>query len=98
LNEHLETLAAPAGRRAAVPQLGRDRLHWLLKAILSSRPDELACDECFDVVDTFTEFVLAARDPTEGMPLVQDHLDRCPPCREEFQALLDAVQALSRSD
>lgn len=98
MNEPLETLIAPAGRRAAVAQLGRDRLHWLLKAILSSRPDELACDECFDVVDTLAEFVLAARDPAEGMPLVQDHLDRCPPCREEFQALLDAVQALSRSD
>jgi RNA polymerase sigma-70 factor (ECF subfamily) len=28
-----------------------------------------------------------------GMPLVQDHLDRCGDCREEFELLLAALQA-----
>jgi hypothetical protein len=29
------------------------------------------------------------------MPLVQDHLERCGDCREEFQGLLAALQALA---
>ena len=32
---------------------------------------------------------------SEAMPLVQEHLDRCPPCREEYEVLLEALKALS---
>jgi len=29
------------------------------------------------------------------MPLVQDHLNRCGACREELEALLEAIQAIA---
>jgi predicted anti-sigma-YlaC factor YlaD len=38
--------------------------------------------------------VLAGKPAEEAMPLVQDHLHRCGPCREEFEALLDALKQL----
>jgi hypothetical protein len=78
--------------------LDRARLSWLLRIIFTERSDEIGCDECFEVVDTFAEFKLAGRGAAEAMPLVQDHLERCPPCRQEFEALLDALRAVSRSD
>jgi hypothetical protein len=79
-------------------KLDRAQLNWLVKLIFRTRQEELDCGECFEVVDAFAELKLAGRDAAEAMPLVQDHLDRCPPCREEFEALLDALRVVSRSD
>jgi predicted anti-sigma-YlaC factor YlaD len=38
---------------------------------------------------------LAGKNAAQAMPLVQDHLERCDDCREEFEALLAALRALS---
>jgi predicted anti-sigma-YlaC factor YlaD len=39
--------------------------------------------------------VLANEDAAVAMPLIEDHLNRCKGCREEFEALLDALRAVS---
>lgn len=83
-----------AGGERKSHTLDRAQLNWLLKAVFFTRPEELGCDECFEVVDAFAELELAGKNAAEAMPLVQDHLDRCPPCREEFGALLDALRAV----
>lgn len=72
-------------------------LRTVVKAIASTQDNELNCDECFDHVDCFAEHVLAGKNAAEAMPLVQEHLDRCPPCREEFEALLDALRELDQN-
>jgi hypothetical protein len=38
---------------------------------------------------------LAGKNAAEAMPLVQDHLERCRDCREEFKALLAALRSLA---
>ena len=45
--------------------------------------------------DRFAEMVLDGKPAAEAMPLVQDHLDRCGDCHEEFDALLAALRAMS---
>jgi len=72
-----------------------ERLKGLVRGILTARPDELGCDECFDQLDRFVELELAGKDAAAAMPLIQDHLNRCSPCREEFEALLVALRALA---
>jgi hypothetical protein len=67
----------------------------LVRAVMSTRPDEIGCDECFEQLDRFVEMKLAGKNPAEAMPLVQDHLDRCGECREEFEALMMALGALA---
>jgi hypothetical protein len=76
-------------------RLESQRLKKLVRGIMTTRPDEIGCDECFEHVDRFVEMRLAGKKPAEAMPLVQDHLDRCNDCREEFEALLTALRALS---
>ncbi len=71
-----------------------NNLKSLARAIVASRPDEIGCDECFDQLDRFVDLTLAGKTASEAMLLVQDHLERCGDCREEFEALLFAVQAL----
>jgi len=70
-------------------------LKRMVRNVLTTRPDEIGCDECFEQLDRFVEMKLAGKNAAEAMPLVQDHLERCRDCREEFEALLTALQALA---
>lgn len=76
-------------------KLGSHQLRELVRGIATARPDEIACDECFEQLSSFVEMTLAGKDTTAAMPLVQDHLDRCGDCGEEFEALLAALRAIS---
>ncbi len=72
--------------------LQRDQLASMVQMIATTRPDELSCDECFEQLDRFVELHLTGKSAAEAMPLVQDHLDRCGDCREEFELLLAALE------
>lgn len=86
-------------RRMTTPRqhhgLDPDALITMARGIMNTRVDEIACSECFQQVDRFVEQVLDDKDATAAMLLVQDHLDRCHNCREEYEALLAAVRAVS---
>lgn len=75
--------------------LSLDMLKKMVNSVVSTRPDEIGCDDCFAQLDRFAELVLAGKNAAEALPLVQDHLDRCMDCREEFEALLRALRAQS---
>ena len=75
--------------------LDLDTLKRMVHEIITTRPDEIGCDECFEQLDRFVEMTLAGKNAAEAMPLVQDHLERCDDCREEFEALLAALRALA---
>jgi hypothetical protein len=68
------------------------RIKQLVRNILTTRPDEIGCDKCLEQLDRFVEMELAGRNAAEAMPLVQDHLERCRDCHEEFEALLKALR------
>ena len=73
--------------------LDLDTLKQMVRGIITARPDEIGCDECFEQLDRFVEMKLAGKNAAGAMPLVQDHLERCDDCREEFEALLSALRA-----
>ena len=75
--------------------LDPNTLKQIVREIMATRPDEIGCDDCFEELDRFAEMALAGKNAAEAMPLVQDHLDRCKGCRQEFEALLDALRALA---
>lgn len=54
---------------------------------------EYSCDDVHRLLDQFAEAVLRGEDAAKLMPLVQRHLDMCPDCREEFEALLRILRA-----
>jgi hypothetical protein len=53
---------------------------------------EISCDECFEEIDHFAEMSLVGKSAAEAMPLVQEHLERCEDCREEYEALMAALK------
>jgi hypothetical protein len=81
--------------RAERGELEPDMVKWLVRGVMTARPDELDCHQCFEQLDRFVEIKLVGKDPAEAMPLVQDHLERCRVCREEFEALLAVLHSLA---
>jgi hypothetical protein len=54
---------------------------------------EFSCDEVYHLLDQYTEIVNHGENAQKLMPLVEHHIDICPDCREEFEALLRILQA-----
>jgi hypothetical protein len=75
-------------------ELDLDTLKRMVRDIVSTRPDEIGCDECFEQLDRFVELELAGKNAAEALPLVRHHLDQCDDCREEFEALLAALRTI----
>ena len=76
-------------------KLTKDVLKNIIKVISTTQPNEIGCDDCYALIDEFAELKLEGKNPEEALPLVQDHLERCGNCREEFEALLDCLKATS---
>jgi predicted anti-sigma-YlaC factor YlaD len=66
----------------------------ILQKLLNILPteSEIDCDECFEQVDHFAELIRSGKPAAEIMPVVEEHLRNCSACREEFEALLAALQ------
>jgi hypothetical protein len=58
-----------------------------LKRLLGPDGPELGCDDCFDLLDEFVELELAGLDADARIPGLRAHLEGCPACREEHDAL-----------
>jgi hypothetical protein len=83
--------------RSPDPATGLDPevVKQMARGIMTTPPDEIGCAECFEQIDRFVEMKLAGKNAAEALPLVQDHLERCDDCREEFEALQAALEAMS---
>lgn len=65
----------------------------LLKMIENTQEVEFSCDDVYHLLDQYSEAVVQGKNAKELMPLVEHHIDMCPDCREEFEALLRVLQA-----
>ena len=55
--------------------------------MLGPREPEISCDECFDLIDEYVDLELEGRDADTRIPGMAAHLQGCPACREEYEAL-----------
>ena len=76
-------------------KLSSETIQKMINSVKSTRDHELHCDHCNDELDRFIEMKLSGKNAAEAMPLVQQHLDRCQACREEYEVLLEAIRALA---
>jgi hypothetical protein len=64
-----------------------------IKMVEKTQVVEFSCDEVYRLLDQYTEIVNQGENAQKLMPLVEHHIDICPDCREEFEALLRILQA-----
>ncbi len=65
----------------------------LIHMVENSRETELSCEDVYLILDQYTELVHHKENTAELMPLVEHHIEICPDCREEFEALLRILEA-----
>ncbi len=70
-----------------------DPVVMLLNKIAHTESQEISCDDVHAVLAEFAERRQQGEDVSHLMPKVQQHLELCPDCREEFEALLLAIKA-----
>lgn len=63
-----------------------------LKSLTISDKTEISCDEVVEVLDQFADAIHRGENVLMFMPLVRQHLDVCPACREKYEALLKLSQ------
>ncbi len=69
-----------------------DKLKTMVRGVTRTREIEYSCDDTYRLLDEFAEAVVQGKDAVKMMPLVQQHLEMCPDCREEFEALLRVLK------
>ena len=79
------------GKASSSPQAPSAEGAALLRMLAETEEQELSCDEVHLVLAEFTERQRRGEDVAHLMPLVQKHLELCPDCREEHEALLQAL-------
>lgn len=77
-----------AGGLAVSPVHVVDLMHRLERTL----DNAYSCEEAFALLDEYVELVASTEEARKLMPLVQNHLDMCPDCRDEFEMLLHILQ------
>ena len=65
----------------------------MLRMVAQTQDVEIACEEAHRLLDEFADRVARGEDAAALMPLVQQHLEMCPDCREEYEALMRILRA-----
>lgn len=64
----------------------------MLQSLAAAEEQEISCADVSAVLDEFVEAVRRGENVLLLMPLVHQHLDICPDCREEYETLLRSLQ------
>src|SRR5512143_1456755 len=67
-----------------------------LHVLESVQEEGCSCDEVFSKIDEYVEREVDKKDAEDLMPLVREHLDLCPECCEEYEALLDILEKTTK--
>lgn len=63
-----------------------------LQVLENAREEELSCGEMYARLDEFVENEVQGNDAEKITPLIHEHLDMCPECCEEYEALLSILE------
>jgi hypothetical protein len=63
-----------------------------LRVLEDVRAEELSCVEVYERLDEFVENEVQCKDAEKIVPLIHEHLDMCPECCEEYEALLTVLE------
>ena len=67
----------------------------LIEMVMGTRDQEMTCDECVADIAEFVEVQLTGKPLSEALQAVQEHLDRCYDCTDEYHVLRQALEALA---
>ena len=78
--------------------LSNDQIKNLMAMVGETEADHLDCDGCFEHLAEFAEQSLAGRELPEALKAVETHLQQCPCCKDEYQALMEGLRAIDEKE
>jgi hypothetical protein len=73
-------------------QLSNDTVLGFLRVLETAEEEQISCDELFIKLDEYVEREVDKKDAAQLMPVIRDHLNKCPECCDEYEALLDVIE------
>jgi hypothetical protein len=73
--------------------LSNDMVIGFVRMLERVEKEDITCDELYKKLDEYVEREIDKRDAAYIMPLMREHLEVCPECCEEYEALLHIVKA-----
>lgn len=67
-----------------------------LLMLTHTEDNEISCDEVFKLLDQYAELEISDEEAANLLPLVKLHLDNCMDCREEYETLVQIINASAR--
>ena len=72
--------------------LSNETVLGFLRVLERAEEEAISCDELFVKLDEYVEREVDRKDAARLMPVIRDHLDKCPECCDEYEALLDVIE------
>jgi hypothetical protein len=63
-----------------------------LESLARCSPGQISCEDVFWVLDQFATAVDQGENVLLLMPIIRQHLDICPACRDQYEHLLSGLQ------
>jgi len=79
-------------------QLSNEAVLGFLRVLETVDREEITCAELYKKLDEYVETEAHRQDAAQLMPLMREHLDICPECCEEYEALLHVVEETERKN
>ena len=73
-------------------ELSNEAVLGFLRVLETVDNEEISCDELYEKLDQYVEREVDKKDAARIMPLMREHLDICPECCEEYEALLHVIE------
>jgi len=73
-------------------ELPDQAIQGFLRVLEDIRAEQIPCSQVFARLDEYVENELRDHEAARLMPLLREHLDMCPGCCEEYEALLSALE------
>jgi hypothetical protein len=73
-------------------QLSNEAVLGFLRVLEETNDEELTCVEIYEKLDEYVELEVDKKDAAHVMPLIREHLDVCPECCDEYEALLGVIE------
>ena len=73
-------------------QLSNEAVLGFLRVLENVDKEEISCDELYTKLDEYVDRQVDKKDADRIMPLMREHLNICPECCEEYEALLHVIE------
>lgn len=77
-------------------QLSNEAVLGFLRVLENMETEEISCDELYQKLDQYVEREMDQKDAARLMPLMREHLNTCPDCCEEYEALLHVMHGMEQ--